>query len=102
MMHSMLSLNVQAHQSDWMPQFNDRIVQAIQNEQACATSDAPFKSCQMAGHWHIKNQNEELLIHHHMCYKEWDNSTVLGAKAITLLEFIKLLEKKNVGLQEAK
>ena len=50
----------------------------------------------------MRDLNEERLACDHVYHKEWDDSTVIGAEAITLLEFIALLEKKGREIQRGK
>jgi len=82
--------------------FNERIVEAIENELVYAASDASVKNGQMAGCWMIRNESNELLLQNHLYHKEWENNTIVGAEAITLLELIEVIERKGRGISHGK
>ena len=56
----------------------------------------------MAGYWIIRNKSNELLLQNHMYHKEWENNTIVGAEAITLLELIEVIERKGRGISYGK
>ena len=86
----------------FQPLFNERIVEAIENELAYTASDASVKNGQMAGCWTIRNESNELLLQNHLYHKEWENNTIVGAEAITLLELIEVIERKGRGISHGK
>ena len=74
----------------------------IQNERAYAASDASVKDGIMAGSWHIKNDENELLLSNLIYYKDWNDNNLIGSKAITLLELIETIERKGRNITSRK
>ena len=91
-------MNVPAQNLNYYPPFNNRIIEAIQNKKAYVASDASVKNGQMAGYWTMQDLNQELLLHHHVYHKEQNENMVVRAEAITLLELIKIVERKGRGI----
>ena len=56
----------------------------------------------MAGCWTIRNESNELLLQNHMYHKEWENNTIVRAEAITLLELIEVIERKERRISHSK
>ena len=63
-------MNAPAAQCDYYPPFNERIVEAMQNESACTALDASVKNYQIAGCLTMRDSNQELLLQDHIYYKE--------------------------------
>ena len=67
--HEQLKLLVQPTQRDETSPFNQEIINAIEQGEAIAASDATRKDIMMAGHWIIADRRKELHLQNTLYHK---------------------------------
>ena len=58
-------------------------------------SDASVKDRKIGGNWIMIDNSLIIKLKNMLCHKEWSNNTIKSAKAIVLLELVKVIERKG-------
>ena len=82
--------------------FSDSVAQAIIESKVHVASDALAKNNAMAGHWCMKDLQQQMLESSTMFHKEWKCNTIVGAEAIVLLQMLEVIERKGRHITSGK